>query len=102
MRLLTWVLEKKTRITLAVAALSAFEFLLLFGSSRSAFEHWEASVPFFGVIVGPFLIVLAVSVLVWARKDTRRKSIENVAFGMTLIWLVSYAFILFAAVHRPR
>lgn len=100
MRLLIWVLASKTRVTMAVAAVAIFELSVLFANGRRGLERFETSVPLAAVVAGPFLIALAVLVQVWARKDTRRKLIGNIAYGMTLIWSMSYAFVLFVAIRR--
>lgn len=97
-----WLLASKTRITLAVAAVAVFEFLVLFANGRPGLAHLEATTPNAAIVVGPFLIALPVFVQIWARRDARRKPIENAAYGMTLIWLMSYGFLLFVVLHRYR
>jgi TRAP-type C4-dicarboxylate transport system permease small subunit len=97
-----WLLSSKTRITLAVAAVAAFELFMLFANGRPGLAHLEATTPYAAIVVGPFLIALAVFVQIWARRDARTKLIENAAYGMMLIWLMSYGFALFVALHRSR
>jgi len=102
MRHLVWILTDKKRITLLCAAIAVFESLLLFSGGQALLDHAQASVPFSAVVAGPFFIALAILVQFWARKDAGRRLIENTAYAMMLIWLMSYAFVLFAALHRGR
>jgi hypothetical protein len=94
MRQFKWLLANKRRVTLAVLALTTFELLLTFLGGRPAIENIRAHTPRAALAAGPFLILLAVLTQFWARRDPRRRLIDNAAYGMMLIWSMSYAFVL--------
>jgi hypothetical protein len=98
MRFLKWVLTNKKRVTLMVAVAGASELLASVLGGQTFLERAHASTPRSAVVIYPFLIALAVLVQVRARKDTRRRLVENGAYGMTLLWGLCYAFVLFVVV----
>jgi hypothetical protein len=79
---------------LAVLALTTFEPLLTFLGVRAAIENSRAHTPRAAMAAAPFLILLAVRIQIWARKDPRRRLIDNAAYGIMLIWSMSYAFVV--------
>jgi len=94
MRLLKWLLTNKRRVTLAVVVLTTFEILLTFLGGRPAIENMRAHTPRAALVAGPFLILLTMLIQTWAGKDPHRSLIDNAAYGMMLIWSVSYAFVV--------
>jgi hypothetical protein len=99
-RFLLWVLADKRRIAAAAVAAYAISLSLFFTSGRPIREGADINAPPAAVIAGPFLIALALLVQLWARKDPQRRFIGNIAYAMTLIWCMSYGFVLFIAIHR--
>jgi len=90
----------KTKITLTVIAVILVDLWLFFAPGPEIAQHAARTVPGVAIILGPFLIATGVATQLWMRGKHEYRYMNLLAYGLTLIWSMSYGFIVLIALSR--
>ena len=94
------LLLNKRRLTLTILAIFVGDLVLFFWSGPWALARAQANTPMIALIVAPLLIVCAIAVQFWARKNPRYRAVGAVAYALTLVWSMAFVFVLFISVTK--
>lgn len=90
---MTFEINKK-RVTLIIVGVFAIDLWLSSLGGRASLQRAVMTVPPIALALGPLLILFGVWGQLWARRRPKLRSLGLLAYGLTLIWSLSFGLIL--------